>query len=389
MFVNQSKSIIFFRLNFPGKLTQSGGEIMKISATKFYIKLTKLNKGEVFEGIDMLTKLLMPPKTSNSNLVQAIETESSDKANLENDNIGDENFDWYLNLKLNEDDCFKLNEKYGFAKKHGGIISKLEDEIWDLIEVKNPETKSDKQRSEERVAEENKHFDDDHYLFDLYDQKEIIDEIINFKPSWSCDDKIKFNDSETFRLKNLPKIEYLFNKKEKFHLLLGMVDILFAYAYDMRTCEGEHSVESGWTISKISSTLSWFEVYTSLDQVLIACVRRSLCYPLYRNLKLSMKIIQDTIQILKKGRTFVVKCFLDIHRLFNESGDYRYLFNNLYITDYCVWLQTVKKNTFESLADAIERIEIKKESIELDLNLLEFAADLAIKESNQLRVKNG
>ena len=163
------------------------------------------------------------------------------------------------------------------------------------------------------------------------------------------------------------------------------MDIIFAYAYDVRTTEGEHSVESGWTISKLSSTLSWFEVFNSLDKVLIASVRRSLCYPLYRNWALAMKIIADAIKILEKGRTFVIKCFLDIHKLFNESGDYRYIFNNLYITDYCVWLQTVNEQTFKSLANAIKKMSLNKETIGLDLKLLEDAAILAIQDSQKVK----
>lgn len=44
--------------------------------------------------------------------------------------------------------------------------------------------------------------------------------------------------------------------------LLGLVDIMFAYAYNNRVTEGENTVESTWTIRKLSSTLSWFDVST-------------------------------------------------------------------------------------------------------------------------------
>jgi hypothetical protein len=43
-------------------------------------------------------------------------------------------------------------------------------------------------------------------------------------------------------------------------VLLGVVDLLFAYAYDVRTTMGESTVESGWTIVKLSSQLSWLDV---------------------------------------------------------------------------------------------------------------------------------
>lgn len=49
--------------------------------------------------------------------------------------------------------------------------------------------------------------------------------------------------------------------------LLGLLDIIYSYAYDFRTTLGEGNVESAWTVTKISPTLSWFDV----------CIRRNIC----------------------------------------------------------------------------------------------------------------
>ena len=38
------------------------------------------------------------------------------------------------------------------------------------------------------------------------------------------------------------KKHYLLDQATETSVLLGLVDILFAYAYDVRTTEGEHSV---------------------------------------------------------------------------------------------------------------------------------------------------
>lgn len=43
-------------------------------------------------------------------------------------------------------------------------------------------------------------------------------------------------------------------------MLLGLADILFAYAYDHRTTTGDASVESAWTVAVLSPLLSWLEV---------------------------------------------------------------------------------------------------------------------------------
>lgn len=47
---------------------------------------------------------------------------------------------------------------------------------------------------------------------------------------------------------------------EERRALLGLADILFAYAYDHRTTQGEPTVESGWTITVLSPLLSWLDV---------------------------------------------------------------------------------------------------------------------------------
>lgn len=60
-------------------------------------------------------------------------------------------------------------------------------------------------------------------------------------------------DRET--MQRLPRKELL-DVKNPAAVLLGALDILCAYAYDVRTNEGEHTVESGWTICTLSSTLS-------------------------------------------------------------------------------------------------------------------------------------
>lgn len=41
------------------------------------------------------------------------------------------------------------------------------------------------------------------------------------------------------------------------------------------------------------------------------------------------------------GKACVLKCLLDIHKVFREN-DPAYILNDLYITDYCVWIQRVK-----------------------------------------------
>lgn len=41
------------------------------------------------------------------------------------------------------------------------------------------------------------------------------------------------------------------------------------------------------------------------------------------------------------GKSAALKCLLDIHKMFREN-DPAYVLNDLYITDYCIWIQKIK-----------------------------------------------
>ena len=58
----------------------------------------------------------------------------------------------------------------------------------------------------------------------------------------------------------------IYSEKE---IYLGLVDIVYAYCYDLRTNLGESNCESGWTIAKLAATLSCLEVHSSSFNLLL------------------------------------------------------------------------------------------------------------------------
>jgi len=70
----------------------------------------------------------------------------------------------------------------------------------------------------------------------------------------------QLSDKNRDQLKDLPNKEFLLDKLQKKRLHFGLIDILFAYCYDWRITQGSHCVESPWNISRLSATLSWFDV---------------------------------------------------------------------------------------------------------------------------------
>ena len=55
------------------------------------------------------------------------------------------------------------------------------------------------------------------------------------------------------------------------------------------------------------------------------------------------------------GKYKLLQCLLSIHQILNSAEPY-YILNNLYISDYCVWIQHVKSEVIQSLADDLDKV---------------------------------
>ncbi len=122
----------------------------------------------------------------------------------------------------------------------------------------DPDSTPVEERAKLRVESENEKFDDEHYLADYFDNSEMIEDyILKYEPEIDDSD---YTDKELDCLKSLPKKTYLLDREQKLHAFCGLFDILFAYCYNKRINCGEENSESGWTITKLSSTLCWLDV---------------------------------------------------------------------------------------------------------------------------------
>lgn len=182
--------------------------------------------------------------------------------------------------------------KYGFLNSYSELIEKYQDELWQLADLKNPGELSIEERRKQRLDKENHDFDEECYLNDQFEDNKLIDNL-RLQDSWwlksSNDsfgepnfessrrtfqesnyqsfkdhkssnelnesansrsrrpvaepiikkDELKFTEDEIFRLKNLPRKEFAkLTKEEKVIIMYGLVDILYAYCYDLRINEG-------------------------------------------------------------------------------------------------------------------------------------------------------
>jgi len=107
-------------------------------------------------------------------------------------------------------------------------------------------------------------FNEQHYLADLMEPEYIedIETHIIYTAEWNKlqKDDITFTETEVDLLKELPNKEFLLDAIDIKNLCFNLVDILYASCYNHRYILGENTVESGWNINKLSSTLCWFQV---------------------------------------------------------------------------------------------------------------------------------
>lgn len=362
----------FLRLRLPSRIVdndRSKGSYTCESGD-FNLTFDKKNPGEHFENLDMITSLLAPRDIPdiNPNLVEMLE---EDGITFENDVNKNDNSNKFA---------------YGFANKVSTEFSSIGIEFPQIFELRTPENVAADDRHILRVKCEDNKFSSDHYLADLFDD-ELLAPYLSYTPYWDKSDNKKnvdFTEEEVAILKELPNKHYLLSKNEYRQILLGLVDILYGYCYDKRTTLNDSTIESSWTVNKLSATFSWFCIFKDIKQVLITCYRRALIYPIFRNYELCNKVKNDVVSLFRKGKKFVIKCMIEIHQMFNTSNDARYILNQLYVKDYLVFLQKCRSEELDELCNNIANIELRKIDLNLELVELESAAEMVKQDETEI-----
>ena len=156
---------------------------------------------------------------------------------------------------------------------------------------------------------------------------------------------------------------------------------MFAYAFNFRQTLGDHSVESDWTICKLSSYLSWMDSFTDLKSLVTTSGRRCLSFPLYRSWALFEKVLSDVRLIFEAGKLQILKCLLNIRMILNKSETHSPL-AAIYLTDYCVWVQSACPKKLLSLSKALNELKISKDHVDFKLEEMEADAEQLMKISD-------
>ncbi|ORX94063.1 SHQ1-domain-containing protein [Basidiobolus meristosporus CBS 931.73] len=377
----------FLRLNFPGALVEDerSTAAYDISSGDITVKIPKETPGEEFPDLDLLTKLIANNKPGTTEepqkkgLIEVIE----ERSEMVQSNEEGPDFDWSLPQELAQpvSEVAITKFPYGFNKAYSEFFTHVHETANEINDLLEPENCSMEIRRRERIDCEDDKFDEDYYMY-VEQSMLVLTTIIMPTISEELDrmritEPLQFNEKEQGQMRNLPNREYLLENEKATYL--GIIDLLFAYSYNHRANEGDNNVESCWIIGKLSSTLSCLEEFSTIREVLVASFRRSLAYPLYRNWKLSEKVMQDVYVILKLGKRAILKVLLELKDLFDHHDIY-YIYSKLYLDDYCIWVQSASDKVLRSLAHELHHFTLTKKEIGWCLEELEEIALVAAEE---------
>lgn len=307
-------------------------------------------------------------------------------------------FNWEIEQKLPEEvpNFTELSNvaKYGFNNQYSNMMDVSLANGNDINELSKPDVMNPDDRIIERVIKENLKFDPEFYANDYliikYKDDESIDDdkmyssIMSWKPIWkkkysawskaqqetkakietlknSADlviesennalpklemhVKVDFTSEEEKLMLDLPKKSYILEDPRPTYYTL--VSLLFAYSFDLRENEGDHTVESAWSIGKLAPQISCLDsqlIQTNnstetnmIKVVVLTSSRRSLCYPLHRHFDLIKQVWDDVYYILRCGKRAVLKCLLDLREQFRFHDIY-YVYCLILLDDLCSWV---------------------------------------------------
>ena len=438
----------YLNINLPGKLNSESKQnsfTYEPENQKLLCKIEKMTSGENFENLQFISTLYENKSktendkalSNNKSVITKIEEVNIQNNNEEikdqmqkGDNIQINNSkelnDYLFKTYTKERDKMKnkKNEgmeelkgiknmdeyKYGFNNNFFDVFDKRKEELLEICDL-NPKEIPINRRYLYKLEKENNDFVPERYITDLflddknsdfYDEffSNIIEDDFNEKDKKFLEsikdknNKDNFDEIENEVLFKISKLNInnslneVDNYKYKYNYYLNIIDILFSFIYNCLVTEYENSSESGWTINKLSATLSClidfdlnyysqsneisFDILNeTIENLLISNYRRILIYPLYRNIKICHKIQKILIKILNLGRFSILKCLLKIKNIFDRNEP-RFLLNIIYIDPLIKWIQNYACDIiFNIIKEQINNININKDHLKLDLDTFE------------------
>lgn len=359
----------YLRLHMPGELVDDERATARYDSGSetIVVTLPKAQEGQVFEDLDLTSKLLTNPAAPAAGvLIEEIGGSAINADSLPED------FSWEI-PQTEAPANLTLAAAYGFNDAYSGIIAVSAANGNDINELPDPEQGRLDDRIITRLVSENVKFDPEYYaadhaarVLDMDDDKEYK-EILAWKSplaayytQWKRGDgevvpPCTFTPAETELMMNLPHKLYLVDEPAR--VLGAVVSVLFGYSFDLRENTGDHTVESAWTVGKLVPQFSHLDskVVSGNETLLLRAIvmtlyRRSVCYPYHRSYALSARVWEDVYYTLRGGKRVVVKALLAARELFRFHDVY-YVYAKVWMDDLVAYVvSSVSENDIRRLS---------------------------------------
>ncbi|KAJ7881388.1 SHQ1 protein-domain-containing protein [Mycena olivaceomarginata] len=364
----------FLRLNFSYPIVEDEQSTAKYDPSSGYltVTLTKEVKGQVFPDLDLLSKLLAPRPSQPAPLIEVIGQEEDDATDdlvaqtnalsLEQDEIllAAEN-DWQIPQEIPTADppiSTSLTQTYGFLNLHSGYFKH--------VGHTENETCTVRERRLKRWKHEDEKWDEEHYMADYADDEYIQELIIWENPRLFDSSPFQFTDAENLALLNLPRKEYLTDTRQTKNLYLTLVTILFSYAYETRTTQGDSTPESAWTICSLVPAFSALDSppYSAPTTSSATPTSPPILSPLPLLPSLSLLCAgrnrADVAALFLLGKRTILRVLLETKFILDHHEVY-YVYSKIWLEDFCVWVQSfASDDTLREIGAALQSLQVPK-----------------------------
>lgn len=349
----------YLRLRFPGNIVEDDRmtQSYDLASSTVRCQVAKLHEGEHFDDLDMISKLLATKREQEA--VRNFQKPGIQEVENPTDSIihemQDPDFDWEIEQNFPE----KLENPvaYGFNNQYServGLSMHTGNEINELADPEHETVESKLRLLRETTKDQ---FDASHYLADLHDDEMIL-EIMRFR----IPESLKASPEENDRIARLGSRQYMISDLKAVYM--GLIPLIYAWAYDFRTNFGESTVESSWNIGKICPSMCFLlNGYRNVSEVMKDCTSRALTKPLYRHWKLAIQVWKDTISLFRAGKQTLLAILGKLLQIFET--DLHFVYRQILIEDYTIWIQYSSIKVLESIASELEKTlkHLKKEDL--------------------------
>jgi len=352
-------------LHFQHGLKDGDGCVAKydIETGVFTASIKKEIPGEDFPELVLLSNLR--PKRSNPNKIELIDRDSP--------------LEW-------TEDSIDIS-KYGFGMGFYGMFPNMQEIMSYIADIENPDEVLLPYRRRYRIDRENSEYNPDLVLIDLTNP---------FSPEFQDLEILRkgYTSEEKKTLLSIHGKEFLMSYETAFCSFMSISEVVFCIVMDILCYGKDFSCESHWQVSKLSATLSWFELFDSPKELFLSTVRRVLLYNVNKNFDLAKKCWDQTILLMNEGKLGVIKALLRCYSLF-EKSEHKWRLNRIYIDPMISWIQKLEDKDYQAFMSRLiesHKIFITKDdvSIEWCLVLLEKYAEKLTKtgEKPEITIKS-